>query len=107
MYTKEFKDFVEKGIEYNEYIGLGNPNAKILFVGKESSISKKEYLEAFNKNNLEWKNHILNNTKQIECYEVDENHIFRKNNQWGKNTWSKYQLLKNLFYRFFTKSFYY
>ena len=33
MYTKNFIEFVEKGInEY--YIGTGNPNSKILIIGK-------------------------------------------------------------------------
>jgi len=39
MYKKDFIEFVENGL--NEfYIGTGNPNSKILIIGKESAIEK-------------------------------------------------------------------
>lgn len=34
-HTEQFKKLIEKSIENNQYLGLGNPDAKILFVGKE------------------------------------------------------------------------
>jgi len=35
-YSKEFENLIETSIENNQYIGLGCPNAKILFIGKEA-----------------------------------------------------------------------
>ena len=32
---EQFKNLIEKSIESNRYLGLGNPDAKILFIGKE------------------------------------------------------------------------
>ncbi len=37
-YTKEFNSLIDQSIEHKQYVGLGNPNAKILFVGKEAGL---------------------------------------------------------------------
>lgn len=37
-HKKEFKTLIKESIENNQYVGLGNPNAKILFVGKEAGL---------------------------------------------------------------------
>jgi len=34
-YSNEFNDLLEESLKNNEYVGLGNPNAKILIIGKE------------------------------------------------------------------------
>ena len=34
-YNKNFNDLVDNSIKHNQYVGLGYPNAKILFIGKE------------------------------------------------------------------------
>lgn len=34
-YSNEFNDLLEVSLKNNEYVGLGNPNAKILIIGKE------------------------------------------------------------------------
>lgn len=94
MCTKNFIEFVEKGLnEY--YIGTGNPNSKILIIGKESAIEANDFqtLEWYNNNSKDWKNHIENNTCEVLEYHVDEKHPLRKS--WGKNTWSKYQRLSD------------
>lgn len=100
MYSQDFKEFVKNGIG-NYFIGTGNPNADILIVGKESAISKENVQgrEFYHRNAICWNEHIKNNTCEILNYPVDENHIFRKEKSWGKNTWSKYQELKTVIYK--------
>ena len=36
-YKQSFIDLIDTCIQDKQYAGLGNPNAKILFVGKESA----------------------------------------------------------------------
>jgi len=100
MYSKDFQKFVENGLD-KYFIGTGNPNSDLLFIGKESAISKENMQdrELYNRNAIDWNEHIKNNTCEILSYPVDENHIFRKKKSWGKNTWSKYQELKNVIYQ--------
>ena len=40
-YKESFKNFVVQGID-KYFIGTGNPNANILFVGKESAIDSED-----------------------------------------------------------------
>jgi len=35
MYKEDFKKFVSKGDDKKYYIETGNPNARILFIGKD------------------------------------------------------------------------
>lgn len=94
MYKDAFKKYVNQGInEY--YIGSGNPNAAILFIGKESRISATETdrLRQYLNNAKEWRIHLENNTCETLEYPVEVNHVLRKD--WGKNTWSKYQMLSD------------
>lgn len=37
-YNKNFNDLIGHSIKHNQYVGLGNPNAKILFIGKEAGM---------------------------------------------------------------------
>lgn len=74
MYTENFRDLIleSKG---NFYVGSGNPNSKILIVGKESAIGDKNEFERQNKknylNNLsDWKSNI---SKKIYSVEKDWN----------------------------------
>lgn len=94
MYSESFKCFVCKGVD-KYFIGTGNPNAPILFIGKESAISSKNSIGInwYSKNARDWQTHILNNTCETLEYDVDETHVLRKG--WGKNTWSKYQRLSD------------
>lgn len=96
-YSQEFIDFVYSGVNQNYYIGTGNPNAKILFVGKESAIDEDNHDEKvwYNKNSSDWLKHIQNGTGEVLNYPISSEHIFRKEKSWGKNTWSKYQKLTN------------
>lgn len=96
-YTPHFVQFVKKGIADKYYIGTGNPNSQILYIGKESAIAKENLIakDLYAKNALDWQTHIDNKSCEILNYPVTEDHVFRKENIWGKNTWSKYQKLTN------------
>ena len=65
-YSKNFKDIVINGIF--DYLGHGNPNAKILIIGKEPRIdkndpSKQEQLERDIYNNRQqWLDNLNNDT---------------------------------------------
>lgn len=68
MYSREFQKLVEK--YQSSYIGTGNPNAKILIIGKECAIDPKEeqYNWEITQNAEDWRNNIKNNTtlEQVE-----------------------------------------
>ena len=85
MYTKEFKEIVEKE---NFYIGLGNPNAKMLFIGKEAGISDQDDLdkEMHLSNANIWKS---GNIKLMIPFSTKDNKKLRN----GNHTWQKYQKL--------------
>lgn len=95
LYKTSFIDFVNNCLENCYYVGTGNPNSKILFIGKESAIEPTNTVgqDWYLQNAKQWKSHIENNTTECFSYYVNEMHPLRKN--WGKNTWSKYQLLSN------------
>lgn len=95
MYKEDFKKFVENGIKNKYHVGTGNPNAQILYIGKESAIADDNYegRKRYDKNARDWQNHIENNTCEILSYPIPEDHVFRREKSWGKNTWSKYQRL--------------
>lgn len=107
MYSKDFEEFVNNGVS-KYFIGTGNPNANILFIGKESAISEDnlESKKWYNKNASDWKSHIKNNTCEILSYPIPKEHIFRKEKSWGKNTWSKYQQLSDFIFSKDKKPYY-
>ena len=79
-YQESFKDLVSKRVA--NYLGIGNPNSKILFVGKEGSmenICSKEISTS-----EKWAEAIKEKRPYFEKY-TDE---FR-----GGHTWKKYQKL--------------
>jgi len=92
-FTKQFTEFVETCKANNQYVGLGNPNAHILIIGKEATPN-----EGFGPNALSWSALIDGvGTQEFNLleYVVDENNKDHKKlyQGWGKNTWSKYQAL--------------
>jgi len=103
-YTNEFAEFVQKGVG-NYFIGTGNPNSKVLLIGKESAIPSTDTagLKWYYDNAFTWMNHIKNNTCECFEYRVDENNPLRKG--WGRNTWSKYQKLIDYIFEKESKSF--
>lgn len=106
MYNESFNDFVNECIKQKQFVGTGNPNSEILFIGKESAINQNDTtaMDWYNSNSFDWKNRIEKNESEIYEYFVDENHPLRKN--WGKNTWSKYQKLSDEIFQTKTKPFY-
>ncbi|MFK7978443.1 MAG: hypothetical protein AB8G86_00555 [Saprospiraceae bacterium] len=78
------------------FIGYGNPNANILFLGKEKAFQidnpNRLYLKESINNILQWKN-IVNGTKQNE---LDFNPVFPRKafpNLKRSHTWAKYATL--------------
>lgn len=122
VYSNEFKEFVEFGVLNNIFLGTGNPNSKILIVGKEVAIPTENDSDPFitknikiNKNNAkDWKLNIDSNKSlnEIEDWNFDEYmtnenptnnplHIFKgvlvKHHKEGQ-TWRKYQKLHDLIF---------
>lgn len=97
MYSKEFKELVEKGVKEQFYIGIGNPNAKILFVGKEAAIDEfldKNEIIDYSLNAKKWQVKINNNESEILSYSTSKNEKIRKSG----HTWRKYQTLQNFIF---------
>lgn len=107
MYSDKFKEFARNGVE-KYFVGTGNPNANIVFIGKESAIQKNniEGNSWYLKNANDWVNHIESNTCEKLNYPITEEHLFRKEKSWGKNTWSKYQKLSNYIFQKEEKPYY-
>jgi hypothetical protein len=86
-YNENFEKLVLEGITNNIYIGIGNPNAKILFVGKEGSMEEicpKETSTA-----EKWAEAIKENRPCSERY----SHKFKEG-----HTWKKYQKLHDFIF---------
>src|SRR5574343_600477 len=106
-YTKNF----EKVLKLNTFIGSGNPNSKILIVGKEVATDveagtdielEKNNLEAYNRNCDDWKVNVINNTSQDSVTNwngtSDNNPLYAFKGITIKvqgHTWNKYQKLNN------------
>lgn len=105
MYSKDFVELVRNGVG-NYYIGIGNPNGNILIVGKEP-YHEPNNLEALNEHKLnayKWHDRLEMNISDVLEYPITECHPLRRN--WGRNTWSKYQLLYDSITGVITKKFY-
>lgn len=86
MYSNSFQKFVTNSYNTKTYIGQGNPNTQILFIGKELS---NENLDE-NKINVEyWKKEIDN--QQRKTYDFHNEDLSKKEG----HTWVKYQKLHN------------
>ena len=77
-YPKDFIELVEKVNDsesevYGQYIGVGNPNAKILIIGKESAINtknddeKQQYEIEYLRNATGWLQNINNNVAFLDA----------------------------------------
>lgn len=86
IYSKEFEEFIDKCIKYKQYVGLGNPNAKILLVGKEAGNSIGSELN--HGSGQSWKD---KNNDYSTRYIPEEPKL--KNNN---HTWQKYQKLYDI-----------
>lgn len=107
MYNTNFQEIVKLANREDLYIGMGNPNANILIVGKEIALEKGSQdpviLKTVLKNAQDWMVNINNPDLQIENCEVD-NKIekfnplcpykgMKKKQQKAGHTWRKYQLI--------------
>src|SRR6056297_3684546 len=91
-YTAEFERLLDNCIQNNQYVGLGNPNAKILFVGKEAgaNVDTELYLGM----GQSWKNKELDySTRYIPCKKLKNENLRN-----GNHTWQKYQKLFELIF---------
>lgn len=105
-YSQAFQDFVKTCLATSNFVGTGNPNAKILIVGKEAAISpeKIEGQNWYNRNAKNWDEHITKGTCECLEYPVEPGHELRHG--WGRNTWSKYQQLVDQIFDIKTENFY-
>lgn len=111
-YTKEFKEIVKLGA----FIGNGNPNSKILIVGKEVATEikegvneelEKQNLKSLSSNSLDWEKNIENNISQkdIENWTLEKgenNPLFAFKGTIKKHTsdtWRKYQKLYDAIFK--------
>jgi len=119
IYSTAFKTLVKKCVQENQFVGFGNPSAKILLIGKEvstdtTSSDKQEIqnTESIKRNASEWAANIEQNKQQadIKNWIFDENLPLSKldNNPlhpWKggllkgtSNTWKNYQKLHDLIF---------
>ena len=65
-YTSEFKEILKLARDKGLFLGTGNPNAKMIFIGKEAAIDERLYPEQYNReieNNIaDWENNEANKT---------------------------------------------
>jgi len=91
-YSAKFEGLVNNCIQNNQHVGLGNPNAKILFVGKEAGANIDD--ELYDGMGQSWKNKEMDySTRYIPCEEL-KNKKLRN----GNHTWQKYQKLFELIF---------
>ena len=122
-YTDSFNEIVSKVNDkqnslYGQYLGTGNPNSKILILGKECAINKNthqcQYEHEILNNFINWKHNVDNN---ISIQNADKDELWKtskhvpvnplypyrgqffkrdRNNNYGTSaTWYNYQKLLN------------
>lgn len=119
IYTKEFEDVIQNEGK-NSFIGLGNPNAKILIVGKEVSTNSKsskplerQNIISYKNNPGDWEMNIKLNRSQnqisnwifdkdLNLDNVNNNPLFAFKGSFKKgtsDTWKKYQKLHDIIFK--------
>ncbi|MCM1031134.1 MAG: hypothetical protein NC410_06835 [Oscillibacter sp.] len=102
-YSDDFKKMLAKAEkEHLLYVGTGNPNARILIIGKELAFDKEanpEQAKGEIEDNIpNWKKNVENNISQEEvrdCY--NPLYLYKgKTIEKEGHTWSKYQKLMDL-----------
>lgn len=96
-YSPEFKKLVAACLATNSYVGIGNPNAKILFVGKEAAIDHKEVEKTGYVTNAEEWQEIIDTSRvnHLSIPNVPKGDYLRK----AGVTWRKYQLLHDAIFQ--------
>lgn len=110
-YSNEFKDLIARIEQTKDFIGYGNPNAKILIIGKEEALDiekecDKEIYEKAVKSNWElWKKNdlyassITPDSIPVWKDSKDFNPLYPwKGDDLPKGTWTNYQELINRLY---------
>lgn len=85
-YNKEFEKIIDECVKHNQYVGLGNPNAKILLVGKEAGSPVGSKLN--HGSGESWKENKIDYSRKFTPTEPK-----LKNNN---HTWQKYQKLHDI-----------
>ncbi|MBN1971991.1 MAG: hypothetical protein JW870_21750 [Candidatus Delongbacteria bacterium] len=89
LYSEDFNKLIEISIEHNEYVGCGNPNAKMLFIGKELGIEKgKEIYHGFG---ISWRDRTHDYSERINQQNIEDKKLLN-----GNHTWQKYQKLYDI-----------
>lgn len=121
-FTKNFKKVVEEAVNNNLFVGTGNPNAKILIIGKEVATDninsdlpiEKANLINYNNNASDWKKNIKDSISQedvkdwiynsyIKDPEAENNPLFafkgvKLIDHKEGITWRKYQKLHDIIF---------
>lgn len=92
-YNKDFKDLVAQCVKNEQYVGLGNPNAQILFVGKEAGIDPTvtEEMNKYKENAIIWHS---GDSIYSEPFKPQEGSGLLNHG----HTWQKYQKLHNIIF---------
>lgn len=124
IYSSKFKGAIELAVKKKLFLGSGNPNAKILFVGKEAAINSikatKQHEREITNNITDWVVNYQNNTQFSDVNNWFQNPIYnplypykgQKNNIESRNkegdivrghggtskTWYNYQKITNKLY---------
>ena len=83
-YPKSFVELVnevndKKNQFYGQYIGVGNPNAKILIIGKESAIDERKEEKQYVRENLKNVEGWLENVKKdMALFNADKDEFWKK-----------------------------
>ena len=97
-YKNEFREMLEKAEKEGQYVGTGNPNAKILIIGKELAINQEneeQITDEIKTNVTKWKENIANSLSQNDPLEWTNPLYLYKHSEQKKegHTWNKYQKL--------------
>ena|ERR1035437_3318291 len=113
-YKDEFREFVES---HKTYLGTGNPNSKVLIIGKEAAIKtggdmtefERLNLENYKRNAKDWLQNIQSHKKVEDVENWDKDDVtnnnplclfkgVRLNEHQEGQTWRKYQKLNDLIF---------
>lgn len=86
--NQNFRNLVEKCLQTGQYVGLGNPNARILFIGKEAGMnSNSKIIDGSAQSWLNGNDYSIHELKDADIKLKNKNH-----------TWQRYQKLFELIF---------
>lgn len=96
-YSSAFSQLVDHCLQNDSYIGIGNPDAKILLVGKEAAMAPHEIEDSgYRSNARKWKEIVDGEaTNHLIIKDVKKGHYLQK----AGVTWRKYQLLHDAIFQ--------